>query len=427
MMENNYISVEELTRYLKDEIDSNPFLQNVYLKGEISNFKAHSSGHLYFSLKDDKSRIKAIMFKSQASRLKFNPTEGMNVLVKGRISVYEATGDYQIYITEMIEDGIGNLYIAFEELKKKLEKEGLFDKTRKKKIPRISRKIGVVTAPTGAAIRDILTTIKRRFPIAEVYLFPSLVQGENAAVNIASQIKKAQEFDLDVLIVGRGGGSFEDLFPFSEEVVARAISESNIPIVSAVGHEIDYAISDFVADLRAATPTAAAELVVPNMADMMNYFDQVKIRLNNVISSMIKYKKNQLENLRNNKIFNNPESMYDVYIQKIDILSDLLNRIISQKIENNKLKLYNLKNSYVITKPEVIYSNQKNKLKLLMDKCVILNPIETLKRGYTITKKEDKVITSIKSVKKNDNIKIDMSDGYVSACVIDIKEEKHGK
>lgn len=426
-MENNYITVEELTHYLKDEIDSNPFLQNVYLKGEISNFKAHSSGHLYFSLKDEKSRIRAIMFKSQAIRLKFTPAEGMKVLVKGRISVYEATGDYQIYITDMQEDGIGNLYIAFEKLKKKLESEGLFDRSIKKKIPRISRKIGVVTAPTGAAIRDILTTIHRRFPIAEVYLFPSLVQGEQAASNIASQINKAQEFDLDVLIVGRGGGSFEDLFPFSEEVVARAIYASKIPVVSAVGHEIDFAISDFVADLRAATPTAAAELVVPNMTDMMNYFEQVKIRLNNVMSSMIKLKRNQLNNLKNNKIFNNPASLYDAYIQKVDLLSDMLQKIMLNSIEKNKLKLYNLSNSYVITKPELIYVNQKNKLKLLMDKCVILNPINTLKRGYSITKKGDKVISSIKKIKKNEEITISVSDGIIDAKVVSIKEENYGE
>lgn len=426
-MQNNYISVIELTRYLKDEIDTNPVLQNVYLKGEISNFKAHSSGHLYFSLKDDQSRIKAIMFKSSAAKLTFKPSEGVNVLVRGKISIYEATGDYQIYVTEMLEDGIGNLYIAFENLKKKLELEGLFSKEKKKRIPRISRKIGVITAPTGAAIRDILTTIKRRFPIAEVFLFPALVQGNEASKNIAEQIKKAEEYDLDVLIVGRGGGSFEDLFPFSEEIVARAIYDCNIPIVSAVGHEIDFAISDFVADLRAATPTAAAELVVPNMTDMLNYLNQVKIRLNNVIINLVKYKKNELYNLSTNKILKDPKSLYEMQIQKLDILSDNLQKIIINNIEKEKVKLFNLSNSYVLTKPSIIYEKQRNKLNSLIDKCTLLNPIETLKRGYTITKKDNEIITSIKNVAKKDKLVINMSDGNIVTEVIDIEEENYGK
>lgn len=426
-MQNNYISVIELTRYLKDEIDTNPVLQNVYLKGEISNFKAHSSGHLYFSLKDDQSRIKAIMFKSSAAKLTFKPSEGVNVLVRGKISIYEATGDYQIYVTEMLEDGIGNLYIAFENLKKKLELEGLFSKEKKKRIPRISRKIGVITAPTGAAIRDILTTIKRRFPIAEVFLFPALVQGNEASKTIAEQIKKAEEYDLDVLIVGRGGGSFEDLFPFSEEIVARAIYDCNIPIVSAVGHEIDFAISDFVADLRAATPTAAAELVVPNMTDMLNYLNQVKIRLNNVITNLVKYKKNELYNLATNKILKDPKTLYEMQIQKLDILSDNLQKIIINNIEKEKVKLFNLSNSYVLTKPSIIYERQRNKLNSLIDKCTLLNPIETLKRGYTITKKKDKIITSVKDIKKGDKLTINMSNGNIISEVINIEEENYGK
>lgn len=426
-MQNSYISVIELTRYLKDEIDSNPVLQNVYLKGEISNFKAHSSGHLYFSLKDDQSRIKAIMFKSSAVKLMFKPSEGMNVLVRGKISVYEATGDYQIYITEMLEDGIGNLYIAFENLKKKLEQEGLFSKEKKKRIPRISRRIGVVTAPTGAAIRDILTTIKRRFPIAEVFLFPSLVQGNDAAKNIASQIEKAQNYNLDVLIVGRGGGSFEDLFPFSEEIVARAIYNCKIPVVSAVGHEIDFAISDFVADLRAATPTAAAELVVPNLTDMLNYLNQVKIRLNNFITNLVKNKRKELLNLSDTKILNDPNGLYEIHMQKLDLLSDNLNKIMTNILETNKIKLFNIKNSYIIQNPNIIYERSRNKLNSLIDKCTILNPIETLKRGYTITKLNEKIITSINMVKTNDIITINVSDGSITAEVTDILEEKHGK
>ena len=252
-MNNNdkYLSVSALTGYLKYKFDSDEHLKCVFLKGEISNFKSHSSGHLYFNIKDDKSKINAIMFSMNAKKLAFTPVEGSKVLIVGRVSVYEATGNYQIYIDEMIEDGVGNLYIAYEKLKNDLEKEGLFDINHKLSIPKFPKRVGVVTAPTGAAIRDIISTIKRRYPICEIIIFPSLVQGEMAASDIVKNIEKAENYDLDVLIVGRGGGSIEDLWPFNEEIVARAIYKCTIPTISAVGHEIDFTIADFVADLRA--------------------------------------------------------------------------------------------------------------------------------------------------------------------------------
>ena len=269
-MKNNYLTITQLNHYLKYKFDNDANLQVVYLKGEISNFKAHTRGHYYFTLKDENSRINAVMFQSNASKIKFMPIDGMKVMVTGKITVYESTGGYQIYVTDMLEDGVGNLYIAYEQLKKKLESEGLFDSSHKRKIPKMPKRIGIVTASTGAAIRDILTTIKRRYPIAETILFPSLVQGEYAASDIAKKIAIANTFELDTLIVGRGGGSIEDLWPFNEEIVARAIYNSKVPVISAVGHEVDFTIADFVADLRAPTPTAAAELASVDINTIRN-------------------------------------------------------------------------------------------------------------------------------------------------------------
>ena len=259
-MNNKYITISQINQYLKMLFDTNEHLQKIYLKGEISNFKRHSSGHLYLTLKDDASRINAVMFKSSAAKLTFNPEDGQNVLVEGRVSVYPAGGNYQVYIDKMMVDGLGNLYVEFEKLKQKLHAEGLFATSHKRPLPKFPMKIGIITAPTGAAIKDIISTIKRRFPICETILFPSLVQGAQAKDDIVKNIIQAQDYDLDLLIVGRGGGSIEDLWAFNEEKVARAIYNSKIPVISAVGHEIDYTIADYVADKRAPTPTGAAEM-----------------------------------------------------------------------------------------------------------------------------------------------------------------------
>ena len=321
-MNEKYITVTQLTRYIKYKIDNDVNLNEVFLKGEISNFKAHSRGHYYFTLKDDGSRINAIMFASNTKRLKFLPTDGMKVLVTGKISVFEANGGYQIYVNDMLEDGVGNLYIAYEQLKKKLEDEGLFDPAIKKKIPRIPKRVGVVTAPTGAAIKDIISTIKRRWPLTEIYLFPTLVQGEDAKEDIVRQIKNSEKYNLDTLIVGRGGGSIEDLWAFNEEIVARAIYECNIPVISAVGHEIDFTIADFVADLRAPTPTGAAEMAVPDINDITKYLEQIKIRLNKVIYNDIKRYRQHLNSLITRPvlmqpitIYQNKEMIFDNYLE----------------------------------------------------------------------------------------------------------------
>ena len=276
-----YFTVSQYNQAIKNFLDSKVECQVVHIKGEVSNYKGHTRGHLYFTLKDEESRINAVMFKTSASKLDFVPKDGDEVLVTGRISVYVPTGGYQVYVEEMHLSGNGDLLKRLEELKQKLAKEGLFNQEHKKPIPKYPSKIGIVTAPTGAAIRDILSTIKRRYPICNTILFPALVQGELAKDDVVRQIKRANEFDdIDVLIVGRGGGSIEDLWAFNEECVARAIYESRIPIISAVGHEIDFTIADFVADMRAPTPTGAAEMAVPNMVDLVNYIRQLEIRLN---------------------------------------------------------------------------------------------------------------------------------------------------
>ena len=341
-MNKEYLTVSQLTRYIKYKIDNDVNLQEVYLKGEISNFKAHTRGHFYFTIKDEGSRINAVMFASSATKVKFTPEDGMKILVTGKISVYEATGGYQIYVNEMIEDGVGNLYVAFEQLKKKLASEGLFDDRYKKKIPKIPKRVGVITAPTGAAIRDIISTINRRFPLTEIILLPSLVQGENAKEDIVRQIKNANNYNLDTLIVGRGGGSIEDLWAFNEEIVARAIFDCPIPIISAVGHEIDFTIADFVADLRAPTPTGAAEIAVPSKEDVINYINQLNIRKTKALKTILELKKKRLDNIKNHYILNNPLDLYSAKIQKLDYLEESLIKNYKNIIEKEKIKLKNI-------------------------------------------------------------------------------------
>ncbi|MDD3187012.1 MAG: exodeoxyribonuclease VII large subunit [Bacilli bacterium] len=423
-MENKYLEVTALTRYLKHKFDSDPNLKNVYLKGEISNLKFHTTGHLYFSIKDDNSKINAIMFMTNAKKLLFRPTDGMKVLVTGRISVYEQTGSYQIYIDEMLEDGVGNLYIAFEQLKEKLNKEGLFNKEHKRPIPKIPKRVGVITASTGAAIKDIISTIKRRFPLCETYLFPSLVQGDGAKDDIVKKIALANTFDLDVLIVGRGGGSIEDLWPFNEEIVARAIYNSKIPVVSAVGHEIDFTIADYVADLRAPTPTGAAEMVVPNINDVINHVDQLKIRLNESINKKINYLKLYLDSIKNSFVIKNPLIMYDNKKQKLDLLVEKINKAILLKVENKRKYFDNLKNSYIFKNPDSLYKEDKTILKNILEKLELLNPLSILKRGYTLTYINETIITDIKKININDQIKTKFNNGYIVSQVIG-KEENN--
>ena len=423
-MDDKYLTVSAITRYLKAKFDADDNLKVVFLKGEISNFKAHTSGHLYFSVKDENSKISAIMFSRNAAKLDFKPADGTKVLIAGRISIYEMTGNYQIYVDQMIEDGVGNLYIAFEKLKKKLSAEGLFDESHKKKIPTIPKRVGIITASTGAAVRDIVTTIRRRFPICETILFPTLVQGDGAKDDIVKNIKRASDYGVDVLIVGRGGGSIEDLWAFNEEVVARAIYECDIPIISAVGHEVDFTIADFVADLRAPTPTAAAELAVPNMFDLKRNIEQFNIRLKEAIYKKINYQKLFLDSVRNSFVLKNPMVMFDSKKQNIDLLNNRLNELILRKVEIQKEKLNNLKNSYIFLNPNNLYKDESISLKNIIDKLELLNPLKVLGRGYSITYSNGKVVKSVKDVK--DDIVVKVKNGEIKAKVLETKEVEHG-
>ena len=416
-MNKDYLTVTQLTKYIKYKIDNDVNLQEVYLKGEISNFKAHTRGHFYFTIKDEGSRINAVMFASSASKVKFTPEDGMKILVTGRISVYEATGGYQIYVNEMLEDGVGNLYVAFEQLKKKLANEGLFDDRYKKRIPKIPKRVGVITAPTGAAIRDIISTINRRFPLTEVILLPSLVQGEGAKEDIVRQIKRANNYNLDVLIVGRGGGSIEDLWAFNEEIVARAIFDCPIPIISAVGHEIDFTIADFVADLRAPTPTGAAEIAVPNKIDVMNYINQLNLRCKKDVLTILELKKKRLDNIKNHYILNNPLDLYSAKIQKLDYLTESLIKNYKVILDKEKIKLNNIKARPLFANPLVILDKTKQKYTNIISKLDALSPLKTLERGYGIIKLNKKAITSIKDLKKDDLINIELKDGNISAII----------
>ncbi len=421
-MNNNYITVAALTRYIKYKLDNDSNLQDVYIKGEISNFKHHTRGHFYFTIKDEESRINAIMFASNTKNINFEPQDGMKVLVKGRISVFESTGNYQIYVTEMQEDGIGNLYALYEKLKQKLSNEGLFDESHKKPIPKIPKKIGVVTAKTGAAIKDIISTINRRYPLCEVILFPSLVQGIEAKDDIVKNIKLADSYNLDTIIVGRGGGSIEDLWAFNEEVVARAIYDCKTPIISAVGHEIDFTISDFVSDLRAATPTGAAEIAVPSKIELKKMINQYKIRLSKNILTKVENNKSYLKKVLDSYILKSPMNIYEVKEEKLSNYIERLKNVCFNIINSNKIKYENVINSFVFINPSKIFENKINSYNNLINKLDVLNPLNTLKRGYTITKKDNKVLNSVKDTKINENLDITFKDGLIKTKVIDVKE-----
>ena len=334
-----YYSVSQYNESIRRFIDSVPECHDVHIKGEISNFKGATRGHLYFTLKDEESRINAVMFKSAADKLEFTPKDGDKVLIDGRISVYTVSGTYQVYCDRMVPDGRGDLLKKLEELKKKLEKEGLFDAAHKRPIPKYPMHIGVVTAPNKAAKSDIISTIKRRFPVCQVILFPAIVQGENAKDSIVSMIREANDpkYNLDTLIVGRGGGSIEDLWAFNEEDVARAIYNSRVPVISAVGHEVDFTIADFVADLRAPTPTGAAEMAVPNMSDLINTINNYQIRLNENIYNKIKLLRKELNNYKTSYVLSNPLATFEIKSQKLDSYIDRLNMYIKQNL--NILKL----------------------------------------------------------------------------------------
>lgn len=420
-MDKEYLKISELNNYIKSVLDKDTFLNKVYLKGEISNFKNHTRGHLYFTLKDDTSRISAVMFQSSAVKLTFNPEDGMNVLVSGRISAYPAQGSYQVYVDTMEPDGLGALYIEYEKLKKKLAAQGMFAPEHKVPIPRFPEKIGVITAPTGAAVRDIMSTIKRRYPMCEAILFPCLVQGKDAAPDIVRQIKRADAYGVDTIIVGRGGGSIEDLWAFNEEVVAQAIYDCVTPIISAVGHEIDWTIADFVADLRAPTPTGAAEMAVPTVLDIKTLIDNYKIRLNKNIKNMVNTKFIKLRSLRQSYILKNPMSMYEVKEQKLDTLIDTLNKDVKNIINDKDNKLNKIKLSVVLQNPENLIKDKKIKFDLLVNTLKLVNPLGILDKGYSLVELDNKIIKSSKDVNVSDILNIRLHEGSIKAEVKEVE------
>ena len=416
-MVDEYITVSKITDYIARLIGSDSNLKHVFIKGELSNVNLYRSGHLYFTLKDENSQIKGVMFNARR-RLKFKPEGGMKVLIEGKIEVYKKNGVYQLYASEISKDGIGDLHRKYEELKEKLNKEGLFDQAHKKKIPNFPKRIGVVTAANGAAIRDIIITIKRRWPLCEVILFPSLVQGENAAQNIVYQINNADKFDLDTLIVGRGGGSIEDLWSFNEEIVARAIYNCKTPVISAVGHEIDYTIADFVADLRAATPTAAAEIAVPPYGEIKNGVNQLNSRANLAVNKILNENKNKLDNIISKSLFTSPGEIYAPKEMMLDGIINRLQHSSESLVIKNQNRLNLVKNSNIFKNPQEIIKNQKENYLLQLSKLEILNPLNTLKRGYTLAKSDGKVISSAKQLKSGDNLEVEFEDGNVNTKVI---------
>ncbi len=394
-------SVAQLNNYVKSVLDNDENLNHLFVTGEISNYKPHYSGHMYMTIKDETASIKAVMFAGNASRMKFKPENGMKVIIFGTVSLFQRDGSYQLYINDMQPDGIGALNIAFEQLKKKLEAEGLFSKDHKKPIPKFPQKVGVVTSATGAAVQDIFNVLKRRYPVAEVVLRPCQVQGEGAANDIANAIKEFNKVKgADVLIVGRGGGSIEDLWAFNEEVVARAVFESEIPVISAVGHETDVTICDFVADLRAPTPSAAAECAVPDCFELKANLLSYKQRLNTLSKNILESERKRVLAIEKSGALKNP--LLKINDSKKDIL--YLNE-----------KLVNLTSS-------VIEAN-RSKVNALCGKLDALSPLGVISRGYSVTKSKEKIIKSIKDVKIDDEITVNLSDGMITAMVCGINEE----
>ncbi|AIM15557.1 MULTISPECIES: exodeoxyribonuclease VII large subunit [Neobacillus] len=446
MQEQRYLSVSALTKYIKRKFDADPHLRDIHVRGEISNFKQHSSGHMYFTLKDEKARILAVMFASHSRTMKFFPENGMKVIVKGEITVYESSGQYQIYIKEMQPDGIGELFLAYEQLKKRLDEEGLFAPEAKKTLPLYPKTIGVITSPTGAAIRDIITTIKRRYPIGNILVFPVLVQGENAAPSIVNAIEKANNIgDIDVLIVGRGGGSIEELWAFNEEIVARAIYASTIPIISAVGHETDFTIADFVADMRAPTPTGAAELAVPHIEELMERVLQRQTRLLRAMQEKFRYEKERFNRVQKSPIFRYPERLYEQKLEHLDKLTEAINRgtirlfkikkesqmLLHKRLERNHPKkvFSESKHNFERKQKEInkallqVLSKKKSDFERMITTLQALSPLKIMERGYSLAyTKDNHLVKSIDQVKVSDNVKIQLADGSLFCKVEKIKE-----
>lgn len=439
-----YLTVSQLTKYISRKFEYDPYLEKVYLKGEISNYNSRRKGkHQYFNIKDEKSIISTVLFAGNARKIKFKPEDGMSVMVSGRVSVYQRGGNYQIILDSMQPDGIGALFLAYEQTKEKLTKEGLFSRSKKKQLVKYPKRIAVLTSPSGAVIQDILITIKRRYPLVEIVLFPTQVQGEKSADSIVKNIKLVEDKgDFDTLIVGRGGGSFEDLFSFNEEKVVRAIAAAKTPVISSVGHETDTTLTDLVADLRVATPTAAAELAVPVLTDEVLKIKNYEERIIRSFQTKIQLLSKELYRVMDSFIFRQPERLYDGYLQNVDRLEEKLQTSMLQYLKEKqqilllleqRLKSINLsqevkeKNRNVDNlRKELIYKI-KNRFKdknyqvnQLIQALEHLSPLKIFSRGYSIIEKNKKVISSVDGIKVNDDIKVRLKDGEVKTIVKEI-------
>lgn len=442
-----YLSVTTLTKYLKMKFDKDPYLERVYLTGQVSNFRKRPT-HQYFSLKDDRAVIQATIWSGIYQKLGFDLEEGMKINVIGRVQVYEPSGSYSIIIEKAEPDGVGALAIQFEQLKKKLSEEGLFQERFKQAIPQFAKRIGVVTSRSGAVIQDIITTVSRRFPGVEIVLYPTKVQGEGAAEEIARNIARANgREDLEVLIIGRGGGSIEDLWAFNEEIVVRSIFESRLPIISSVGHETDVTLADFVADKRAATPTAAAELATPvTKLDLLTYLKNQEKRMATAVQNTLSKKKESLRGLSQSVIFRQPERLYDGYLQRLDQLVLRLKQGLNGELVRNQQKVQaqihrleqlspNVKiqryqdriqqlQKLMRSQMAVIYDAKVAEVKRLSEALLMLDTSRIVARGYAIVKKEDTVVSSANDLKKNDQVMLMMRDGQVDLEVKDVKTEE---
>ena len=442
-----YLSVTTLTKYLKMKFDKDPYLERVYLTGQVSNFRKRPT-HQYFSLKDDRAVIQATIWSGIYQKLGFDLEEGMKINVVGRVQVYEPSGSYSIIIEKAEPDGVGALALQFEQLKKKLSEEGLFQDRFKQVIPQFANRIGVVTSRSGAVIQDIITTVSRRFPGVEIVLYPTKVQGEGAAEEIARNIAKANERDdLDVLIIGRGGGSIEDLWAFNEEIVVRAIFESRLPIISSVGHETDVTLSDFVADKRAATPTAAAELATPvTKLDLLTYLKNQERRMATAVQNTLSKKEKALKVLSQSVILRQPERLYDGYLQRLDQLQLRLKQSVNSELVRQEQRVLELVHRLEQLSPinkvhryqdrllqfekllrsqmAVVYDAKVAEVKRLSEALLMLDTSRIVARGYAIVKKEDAVVSSAKDLKKTDQVTLMMRDGQVELEVKDVKTEE---
>ena len=442
-----YLSVTTLTKYLKMKFDKDPYLERVYLTGQVSNFRKRPT-HQYFSLKDDHAVIQATIWSGIYQKLGFDLEEGMKINVIGRVQVYEPSGSYSIIIEKAEPDGVGALAIQFEQLKKKLTEEGLFQERFKQPLPQFSKRIGVVTSRSGAVIRDIITTVSRRFPGVDILLYPTKVQGEGSAEEIARNIARAnQRDDLDLLIIGRGGGSIEDLWAFNEEIVVRAIFESRLPIISSVGHETDVTLADFVADRRAATPTAAAELATPvTKLDLLTHLQNQEKRMATAVRNVLSKKQESLKKCSQSVIFRQPERLYDGYMQRLDQLQLRLKQSLRTQISDNKqivqARTHRLVQLSPITKIQryqdrlaqldkllrsqmaLVYDAKVAEVKRLSEALLMLDTSRIVARGYAIVKKEESVIDSVESLKKKDQVTLLMRDGQVELEVKDVKTKE---